>query len=97
MQILSTILTHRQSLRAVARYQSNRAFKGRDNVIAGLVITYMRPFQIGDRVKIGEISGDVIEKTMLVIKIRTIKNEEITVPNSTILNSNTINFATPSL
>lgn len=64
-----------------------------NNVIAGLVITYMRPFQIGDRVKVGELTGDVLEKTMLVIKLRTIKNEEITVPNSTILNSNTINYS----
>lgn len=64
-----------------------------NNIIAGLVITYMRPFQIGDRVKVGEFTGDVIEKTMLVIKLRTIKNEEITVPNSTILTSNTINYS----
>jgi small-conductance mechanosensitive channel len=64
-----------------------------NNIIAGLVITYMRPFQIGDRVKVGDLTGDVIEKTMLVIKLRTIKNEEITVPNSTILSSNTVNYS----
>ena len=64
-----------------------------NNIIAGLVITYMRPFKVGDRVRIGEVSGDVIEKSMLVIKIRTIKNEEITVPNSTVLSGNTINYS----
>ncbi len=64
------------------------------NMIAGLVITYMRPFKIGDRVKIGEITGDVLEKTALVTRIRTIKNEDITVPNSTVLSSNTINYST---
>ncbi len=63
------------------------------NMIAGLVITYMRPFKIGDRVKIGEVVGDVIEKTMLVTRVRTVKNEDITVPNSTILNSHTINYS----
>ncbi len=63
------------------------------NMVAGLVITYMRPFKIGDRIKIGEITGDVIEKTMLVTRIRTIKNEDITVPNSTVLLSNTINYS----
>lgn len=66
------------------------------NVIAGFVITYMRPFKIGDRVKIGEITGDVIEKTLLVTRIRTIKNEEITVPNASILNGHTINFTSSS-
>ena len=63
------------------------------NIVAGLVITYMRPFKIGDRVKIGEITGDVIEKTMLVTRVRTIKNEDITVPNSMILSTNTVNFS----
>ena len=63
------------------------------NMVAGLVITYMRPYKIGDRVKIGDVVGDVIEKTMLVTRVRTIKNEDITVPNSTILNSYTINYS----
>lgn len=63
------------------------------NIVAGLVITYMRPFRIGDRVKIGEVTGDVIEKTMLVTRIRTIKNEDVTVPNSMVLSSSTVNFS----
>ncbi|WP_162304866.1 mechanosensitive ion channel family protein [Sphingobacterium olei] len=64
------------------------------NVIAGLVITYMRPFSIGDRVKIGDVQGDIIEKTLLVTRIRTIKNEVISVPNSQVMNSHTINYST---
>jgi len=64
-----------------------------NNIVAGLVITYMRPFRVGDRVKIGEVVGDVIEKTMLVTRIRTIKNEDITVPNSTVLSSSTVNYS----
>jgi small-conductance mechanosensitive channel len=64
------------------------------NMVAGLVITYMRPFRIGDRVKIGDIVGDVMEKTTLVTRIRTVKNEDVTVPNSTVLLSSTTNFST---
>jgi small-conductance mechanosensitive channel len=63
------------------------------NIIAGLVITYMRAFKIGDRVKIGDITGDVIEKTMLVTRLRTIKNEDITIPNAAIMNGSTINYS----
>jgi small-conductance mechanosensitive channel len=63
------------------------------NIIAGLVITYMRAFRIGDRVKIGDTTGDVIEKSMLVTRLRTIKNEEITIPNSAILNGSTTNYS----
>jgi len=62
------------------------------NIIAGLVITYMRSFKIGDRVKIGEVLGDVKEKALLNTKIKTIKNEIITIPNSQMLNSHTINY-----
>lgn len=64
------------------------------NMVAGLVITYMRPFKIGDRVKIGDITGDVVEKNTLVTRIRTTKNEDVTVPNSTVLLSSTTNFST---
>ncbi|MFT5941368.1 MAG: small-conductance mechanosensitive channel [Sediminicola sp.] len=64
------------------------------NMVAGLVITYMRPFKLNDRIKIGDITGDVIEKTLLVTRIRTIKNEEITIPNSSVLSGNTTNYST---
>lgn len=64
------------------------------NIIAGLVITYMRAFKVGDRVKIGDITGDVLEKTMLVTRLRTIKNEEVTIPNGAILNGSTVNYST---
>lgn len=62
------------------------------NMVAGLVITYMRPFKIGDRIKIGDVTGDVLEKTLLVTRVRTIKNEVITIPNSSVLSGNTINY-----
>lgn len=62
------------------------------NVVAGLVITYMRAFKVGDRVKIGDVTGDVLEKNLLVTKLKTIKNEEITIPNSSILNGSTTNY-----
>ncbi len=63
------------------------------NMVAGLVITYMRPFKIGDRIKIGDVFGDVEEKTLLVTRIKTPKNELITVPNSAVLSGNTINYS----
>ncbi|MNU85857.1 Miniconductance mechanosensitive channel MscM precursor [compost metagenome] len=64
------------------------------NIIAGLVITYMRPFRIGDRITIADKTGVVIEKSPLVTRLRTIKNEEITIPNSSILSGNTVNYST---
>lgn len=66
------------------------------NVVSGVVLTYMRPFKLGDRVKIGDVMGDVIEKNLLVTRLRTIKNEDITVPNSTILSNYSINYSATS-
>ncbi|MFD1293004.1 mechanosensitive ion channel family protein [Lutibacter holmesii] len=63
------------------------------NIIAGIVITYMRPFQIGDRVRIDSIVGDVIEKSILVTRIRTPKNEDVTIPNANILVGTIINYS----
>lgn len=64
------------------------------NIIAGLVITYMRPFKLGDRIKLNETTGDIVEKTPLVTRIRTPKNEIVTIPNSFIMSSHTINYST---
>ena len=63
------------------------------NVVAGLVLTYMRAYKIGDRVKIGEATGDVMEKSLLVTRIKTIKNEIVSIPNSTVMSSHTTNFS----
>lgn len=62
-------------------------------MVAGLIITYMRPFRIGDRIKIADVVGDVVERTMLITRIRTSKNEIITIPNSSVLSGNTINYS----
>ena len=66
------------------------------NAVAGLVITYMRPFRVGDRVKIGDVTGEIVEKTLLVTRVRTTKNEDITVPNSSILTGHTVNYTSSS-
>ena len=63
------------------------------DIVAGVILTYMRAFKIGDRVKIADTIGDVMEKTLLVTRIRTIKNVEITITNSMVLNSHIINYS----
>ncbi|MEO6939754.1 MAG: mechanosensitive ion channel family protein [Candidatus Kapaibacterium sp.] len=67
------------------------------NVVAGLILTYMRAFKLGDRVQIGEMTGDIIERTLLVTRIRTIKNEIISIPNSNVMSSHTINYSSVAL
>jgi small-conductance mechanosensitive channel len=63
------------------------------NIVAGVLLTYTRAFKVGDRVKIADTMGDVIGRTLLVTRIRTPKNVEITVPNSMVLGSHIINYS----
>lgn len=63
------------------------------NITSGVIITYMRPFRVGDRIRVGETTGDVLTKGLLVTRIRTPKNVEIVVPNATILASQIINYS----
>ena len=63
------------------------------NVMGGLSITYMRAFKVGDRVRIGDTVGDVIDQSLLVTHLRTIKNEDVTVPNAMVLNAHIVNYS----
>src|SRR3954471_21795794 len=63
------------------------------NVVAGTILTYMRALQPGDFVQIGENTGTVVDKTLLVTRIRTVKNVIITIPNNTMLGTPVKNFS----
>jgi small-conductance mechanosensitive channel len=63
------------------------------NVIAGYSMTYRRAFKLGDRIKIGQYLGDVETMRLLVTHLRTPKNEEVVVPNSTILSGEVVNYS----
>ena len=62
------------------------------NAIAGLILTYMRSFKVGDRVRIDGTEGVVVEKSLLVTRIRTLKNERVTIPNGEILSNPIVNL-----
>jgi small-conductance mechanosensitive channel len=63
------------------------------NMIAGYMITYRRAFKVGDRVKIGDMTGDIMETRLQVTHLRSFKNEELVIPNSLILGSQVLNYS----
>jgi small-conductance mechanosensitive channel len=63
------------------------------NIVAGYALIYRRAFRRGDRVKIGETVGDVEEIGVSVTRIRSPKNEEVVIPNSSILNGEVLNYS----
>ena len=62
------------------------------NLISGIIITYMRPFLVGDYVAIGDREGEVVEKNAFITRLKDIKGNIITVPNNSILSQQTINY-----
>ncbi len=64
------------------------------NIIAGIIQTYTGAFSVGDVIRIGDTTGFVIEKRLLTTRIRTFKNEEVSIPNSAVLNGSVTNYST---
>jgi len=56
------------------------------NIIGGLVILIDRPFQLGDRVKIGEAYGEIDHIGLRSTKLTTPDDTRVTIPNTDILN-----------
>lgn len=66
------------------------------NAIAGILLLSSRPFKIGDRIRTTEddsMIGDVIEISIIYTKIRTIRNELVTIPNQMLLENQIINYS----
>ncbi len=63
------------------------------NVAAGLSLTYMQAFREGDVVKIGDVTGTVVQRKTMVTRVRTFKNETITMANSAVMSSHITNYS----
>ena len=66
------------------------------NLIAGYSLIYRRTFKVGDRVQIDNHIGTVVDMKMFVTRLRSLKNEEIVIPNSNIVGGTVINYSSLS-
>lgn len=64
------------------------------NLIAGYTMIYRRAYKIGDFIQVNDFTGEVTETPLIVTHLRSIKNEEVVVPNSTMVNSDVLNYST---
>jgi small-conductance mechanosensitive channel len=64
------------------------------NVVAGIVITYTRAFRVGDYVQIADTEGKIIDRTAFATRIRTVKNLDVSLPNSTVMSGKVVNYST---
>lgn len=63
------------------------------NIMAGYSMTYRKAFKVGDRIRVGDHIGDVEEVRMMVTRLRSLKNEEVVIPNSMILGQEVVNYS----
>jgi small-conductance mechanosensitive channel len=64
-----------------------------DNLISGLTILVEEPIKVGDRVEVGEVSGDIVNISLRATTIVTNDNISIIVPNSEFISSQVINWS----
>ena len=64
-----------------------------NQVMSGLMVTYSRAVRVGDFVRIGEVEGTVTQLGTLSTKIRTPRNEEVTLPNALVVSHAATNFS----
>ncbi|NJL49454.1 MAG: mechanosensitive ion channel family protein [Leptolyngbyaceae cyanobacterium SM2_5_2] len=63
------------------------------NALSGIILIYTRAFQLGDFIRIDNIIGEVLEKSLFVTRVLTPKQETVTIPNTSVLSSNVTNFS----
>lgn len=64
-----------------------------NNFISGLIILFEQPIKIGDRIEVGDVTGDVIKISGRSTMIVTNDNITIIVPNSQFIDSQVINWS----
>jgi small-conductance mechanosensitive channel len=64
-----------------------------NNFVSGIIILFERPIKVGDRIELGDVSGDVISISMRSTTIVTNDNISIIVPNSDFISSKVINWS----
>lgn len=64
-----------------------------NNFVSGIIILFERPIKVGDRIDVGDVTGDVVRVSMRATTIVTNDNISIIVPNSDFISSKVINWS----
>jgi len=64
-----------------------------NNLIGGVTLIFTDVYRVGDRIQIGEVNGDVVDVTLLITRLRTTKNEIVTLANGGMFSSKIVNYS----
>ena len=67
-----------------------------DNVMAGIAVLFEHPFEVGDWIRVGDLTGEVREMNWRSVRVRTRDQDLVIVPNSNIGKETIINLSRPS-
>lgn len=62
------------------------------NIISGLFLLGEQPFAVGDIVKVGDTTGQILAIDLLSVKLRTFDNLYVRIPNETMLKTEVVNL-----
>lgn len=63
------------------------------NILNSFLLDIDHPFEIGDRIQVGQLRGNVVSMGVLSTKLLTLDEELVVIPNNTLVNSTLINSA----
>jgi len=64
-----------------------------NQVMSGFTLTYSRALRVGDFVRIGDVEGTVVHLGVLSTKVRTLRNEDVTIPNAVVVSQTTVDYS----
>jgi small-conductance mechanosensitive channel len=64
-----------------------------NNLVSGLILLFERPIKIGDRIEVGQVTGDVVEISARATTVITNDNIAIIVPNAEFISSKVTNWS----
>jgi small-conductance mechanosensitive channel len=67
-----------------------------DNVMAGIAVLVERPFEVGDWITVGSVTGEVVEMNWRSVRVRTRGRDLVVIPNSVIGKETLVNMSRPT-
>ena len=64
-----------------------------NQIMSGFMITYSRALRAGDFVRIGDVEGTVTHLGVLSTKVKTLRHEEVTIPNAVVVAQTTTDYS----
>jgi small-conductance mechanosensitive channel len=62
-------------------------------IMSGFLITFSRALRVGDYVRIGDIEGTVTAIGVLSTKVRTLTNDDVTIPHAVVVSQTTTDYS----